>query len=430
MSSRNTVDHRHRLAFVTSVYPHAQEYGAQQRVLNILRLLNGFGEVSIVLLVDGAVDADSLRKTRAEFGDVTVMPLYHTPLTSLRQRLRFELDSRLVNTSLFSIAPEDQQRLHAILAQCDLVWIHTLRTANECGVYKWPRSILDLDDIPSQLSATNATVQEGMLDRLAARRMSFVWRRREHHIRERFARVVVCSEVDRRYIGGGPQVSVIPNGFPEPATRPARLPAQPSRIGFIGALWGRPNRDGVNWFVNEVWPLVKRETPGARLRLMGEPAGYNFADAGPDIDQLGHVAEPNDEIGTWYAMIVPIRIGGGTRVKIAQAFARNCPVISTTLGAYGYPVTSGKELLIADDAQTFARACLRLIDDPHLGAAIADNAWNRFQNSLTWRAIGSALQEVVDGFLAENEHLAYHESEQGGLSEPDSPHVGGKAPFG
>ncbi len=403
MNTRNTTDVRWSIVFVTSVYPHAQAYGAQQRVLNMLRALRQLGDVSIVLLVDPPVDAERLRKTRDEFGEVTVFEVRETPLTTLGQRLRFEFDPRQTNTSFYGIGETDRDRLVGMLATHDLAWIHTLRTANECGIHKWPRSVLDLDDIPSQLNATNSRVQSGILRRLKAQRMALIWRRREQRVFERFDMVTVCSEPDRRYLGGGQRVTVVPNGFEEPPSRPARVPAQPPRVGFVGALWGRPNREGIGWFIKDVWPLVKSKSPHARLRLVGEDAGFNLSDDGPDIDQLGYLVDPNDEIGTWSAMVVPIRIGGGTRVKIAQAFSRNCPVVSTTIGAYGYSMKDGEEIAIADDIQAFAQACVRFIDDPAFGSAVAEKAWAKFQSSWTWRAVGDSLTQALVHFFTETE---------------------------
>jgi polysaccharide biosynthesis protein PslH len=392
-----------QILYVTSVHPHAREYGAQQRVLNICRLLKRHGSVSVVLLSDTPVDADSLRETEREFQEVIVFVLEAAQLATLWQRVRFELDPNFVNTSFFQIGAVDRQTLLKKIANSDLVWIHTIRTANECGIYRWPKSILDLDDLPSQLNASNAKVQRGIVRRLKTARMSMIWRRRERRVFERFDMVTVCSEPDRRYLGGDWRVSVVPNGFEEPPIKPLRALALPPRLGFIGGLWGLPNQDGVDWFIESVWPTVKSSVPGARLRIVGGGGRHNLANDGPDIDQLGFVVDPSEEISTWSAMIVPIRIGGGTRVKIAQAFSRNCPVVSTPLGAYGYSVRDGEDILIADSKNSFAAACIRLIEDPTLGSNLAEKAWLKFQKDWTWRAVGESLARTVGRVIPASE---------------------------
>src|SRR5262249_38134877 len=160
------------------------------------------------------------------------------------------------------------------------------------------------------------------------------------------------------------------------------------------------NVEGVEWFLQSVWPLVKRRIPQARLRLVGGDTDRDFSKAGQDVDGLGYMADAGDEIATWSAMIVPIRVGGGTRIKIAQAFSRRCPVVSTALGAFGYDVTDGEHILIANDEQSFAAGCIKLIEDPQFGTTIADNAWKKFLTSWTWNSIACRLENVVEQCLA------------------------------
>ena len=116
---------------------------------------------------------------------------------------------------------------------------------------------------------------------------------------------------------------------------------------------------------------------------------------GQDIDGLGYLDDATDEISSWSTMIVPIRVGGGTRVKIAEAFSRRCPVVSTTLGAFGYEVTDGVELVLADNSESFANACVRLINDRVLATKLSDTAWTRFLREWTWDSIGGSVEEVV-----------------------------------
>src|SRR5207248_2505937 len=92
----------------------------------------------------------------------------------------------------------------------------------------------------------------------------------------------------------------------------------------------------------------------------------------------GPSRERGEGIATWSIMIVPIRVGGGTRIKVLEAFARRCPVVATSLGAFGYELHDGDELFLADDPKLFASRCIELIQSPELGEAIADRAHRRF----------------------------------------------------
>ena len=95
-------------------------------------------------------------------------------------------------------------------------------------------------------------------------------------------------------------------------------------------------------------------------------------------------------------MIVPVRCGAGTRVKIVEAFSKKCPVVSTKLGAFGYEVLSGEDILLADDPRGFASACVLLLRDTSLGAKLSENAWNKFLHKWTWDSIGETVFDAVE----------------------------------
>ena len=101
-------------------------------------------------------------------------------------------------------------------------------------------------------------------------------------------------------------------------------------------------------------------------------------------------------------MVIPIRCGGGTRIKIAEAFSCRCPVVSTSLGAYGYVVTSGRELMLADTPDDFAAACAMLIQDPSHGEAMANHARDLFDRELNWDAIAPRVGKAVAACLLQN----------------------------
>jgi glycosyltransferase involved in cell wall biosynthesis len=389
-----------RILFVTAVYPHAPEYGAQQRVLNICRLLSQIGKVSIAMVATEPIDQNGLAKTSNEFDIAHVALIQTTPLANLAERIRFELDPDCMNTYFTSIREADREILLKLIDDHDLVWVHTLRTANECRIYKWPHTVLDIDDIPSRVYRSKTQIDSTIIRKLLDYRMVLTWRRRERRVARRFDVTVVCSQSDRHYLGNIRRGHVIPNGYVLPKEQPNRANSVPPRVGFIGWFGGMPNVDGVAWFIQNVWPLVKRRIPEARLRLVGGDSDRDFAKTGQDVDGLGYIADPGSEIATWSAMIVPIRVGGGSRVKIAQAFSRKCPVVSTSLGAFGYDVKNGEEILIADDPQSFSAACIKLIQDAQFGTTIAENAWRKFLANWTWSSIGYALESVIEQCLA------------------------------
>jgi len=149
--------------------------------------------------------------------------------------------------------------------------------------------------------------------------------------------------------------------------------------------------------------------PGLQLRVVGR----NTNDAGklgPNIAGLGWLEDPGEEIATWSAMIVPIRFGAGTRVKMAEGFARKCPIVATSVGAFGFGVRDGEEFLLADNARDFASACVRLVSNPGLGKALAARAHQRFLREWTWESLEGSVRGVVGEFLAGNGSLRHREA--------------------
>jgi polysaccharide biosynthesis protein PslH len=209
----------------------------------------------------------------------------------------------------------------------------------------------------------------------------------------------VCSEDDRRYLGRPERIHVIPNGAHPLAARP-RAFSEPPRIGLIGNCTFTFNEDGVKWFIRHVWPMIKREIPRAQLRLVGRGSAGYLTKLGPDIIGLGWLEDPGEEIASWSAMIVPIKVGAGTRVKVAEGFARRCPVVATTIGAFGYDLENGREILLADRADDFASACVLLLRTPELGEALSERAHKRFLEQWTWDSFESTVGTVVQECLA------------------------------
>jgi glycosyltransferase involved in cell wall biosynthesis len=139
--------------------------------------------------------------------------------------------------------------------------------------------------------------------------------------------------------------------------------------------------------------------PNVRLRLIGKDTDGTLKPTEPDVDALGWVANPAEEIATWSAMIIPVHRGGGTRIKIADAFSRQCPAVSTPLGAFGYDVENGRQLMLADTAEDFGRACIELIKNPARGAELAAKGWRDFLEKWTWDAIAPKVWTAAEDCL-------------------------------
>jgi glycosyltransferase involved in cell wall biosynthesis len=402
---------RPKILFVTSHWPLALAYGAQQRVQNIGRLLSRFGDVSLVIVPTERGDEEAERQTRREYEVLRVIrPLLVSPgrkSDQLSQRLRHEFDPTYMATDPYAVSERDRTALLELIQQHDVVWVHTVRTANWFRIDRWPHSVLDVDDLPSRSHRSEAQSADSPLKRLLDLRRSWIWRRRERNLPERFDVLTVCSEDDRRYLGKLDLIHVIPNGAHSLQARP-RICSEVPRIGLIGNCTFAPNENGAKWFIRDVWPMIKREIPRAQLRLVGRGSEGHLTKLGPDITGLGWLEDPGDEIASWSAMIVPIKVGAGTRVKVAEGFARRCPIVSTTIGAFGYDVENAREVLLADRAEDFASACILLLRNPELGEALSERAHKRFLERWTWDSFESTVGKVVQECLARSNRAQQH----------------------
>ena len=344
--------------------------------------------------------AEAMEKAASEFQICGSMRVKALPLRGLRDRVRWAFDPLFFN--LYGWVGEEQARVGICesLRHFDLIWIGGLRVANLLELWHWPRSMLDIDDVPSSYELTKWRSDRRLIHRFKAGIRAVALKRREKSLLERFTLLGVCSEADRRYLGGGSRIHVIPNGFERPTAEPRRKSSQPPRIGFIGPFGYTPNLEGVRWFMRACWARIKRDVPDVRLRLVGKDTDGPLRPAGPDVDGLGWLADPSEEIATWSAMIVPIRVGGGTRLKVAEALSHKCPLVSTGLGAFGYDLIDEKEILLADTGRAFARACIRVIQEPVKASEMADRAWRRFLDSWTWDAIAPRVWAAAEQCLS------------------------------
>jgi glycosyltransferase involved in cell wall biosynthesis len=382
-----------RILYVTPFWPQRVGIGSEVRSRQVLRALQALGKVDVAVLDDGEDTSEPREKRLAdgrEFGVMQMLDVKPQPSRGIRGKLGWFVNPRSDYPHGWGVDGETAVRFMREAAGYDLVWFFKLRAANMFPDAKWANSVVDIDDVLSEVESTTAKSATIFKQRLLARARSFSWRRREKILGTRFNALTVCSEADKSYLtqlGVSSPVHVVPNGFDCPAEPPQRKPVTPPRIGFIGYFDYLPNRDGVQWFVENCWPVVKRELPDARLRLVGRGTDGLLRPCGADIDGLGWLANPADEIASWSGMIVPIRLGGGTRVKIAQAFGLKCPVVATSLGAFGYEVRDGQELFLADEPAAFAVACVKTVRDQAAAAAMAERAWQKLLANWTWAAI-------------------------------------------
>lgn len=218
-------------------------------------------------------------------------------------------------------------------------------------------------------------------------------------------RVVAVSEADAQALVRlvpGLQPVVVPNGVDTEAYRafitPSDFPPlhQPALV-FTGKMDFRPNVDGVLWFWSEVWPRIRAEAPGAHFYVVGQRPHARLAPLAedPSVTVTGFVPDVRPYIAQATVYVIPLRIGGGTRLKVLEAMAMGKAIVSTSLGCEGFPLRSGTHLLVGDTPRAFADAVLALLQDAPRRRTLGAAAQNLAATQYDWAAIVPRLEEVL-----------------------------------
>lgn len=218
----------------------------------------------------------------------------------------------------------------------------------------------------------------------------------------KFQHVIAVSENDRslmtRWVDAD-HVTVVPTGVDLAEYRPSAAAtaanSSASLITFVGAMDWEPNVDGVEYFCGEVWPLIKAEVPKARFRIVGRNPDRRVQKwASNSIEITGRVPSVVEHLHQSSVVVVPLRIGGGTRLKIYEAMATAKAVVSTTVGAEGLDVHHGRDIVLADDPASFAQAVIKLLQDRELRRRY-ETAAAETAARYDWPAIGERFGEVL-----------------------------------
>lgn len=239
-----------------------------------------------------------------------------------------------------------------------------------CGEVFHPRTmLLDLDDDEADLAPNLATLRKLRGETDASGTLAAATERRgvvRGMILPRFDRVFLANPHDvDRIRSQYPQatVSLLPNVLP-PVARATGVARDPLTLLFLGTLSYLPNEDGVGFFIRAILPLIQTRAPRVRLRVVGSgPPERPKTLVADGVDFIGPVADVGPEFARAGQLVVPLRAGSGTRIKILEAFRHGTPVVSTTCGVAGLDVSHGDQALIADSPDAFADCCLRLVND-------------------------------------------------------------------
>jgi polysaccharide biosynthesis protein PslH len=240
----------------------------------------------------------------------------------------------------------------------------------------------------------------------------------ERRIYPQFQAITMVSERDRRaveknIISCAGRVSVVPNGVDTERNVPGLAEPQSSSLVFNGALSYYANTDAMRYFLGEILPLVHAACPQASLKITGRSDGADLKalHIGNLVQLTGYLEDVRPTVAGSWACVVPLRIGGGTRLKILEAMALGTPVVATSKAAEGLDVTHEHDILIADEPGDFARQTLRLLGDPGLRGRLAQNARALVEAKYSWDMIGRQFCELVETTVERFRTIALSESQ-------------------
>jgi glycosyltransferase involved in cell wall biosynthesis len=226
--------------------------------------------------------------------------------------------------------------------------------------------------------------------------------RYERRVSQASGHIVAVSQTDAdemRRLFDVTRVTEIPTGVNiEYFLPPIPPPTTTADLVFVGSMDWLPNVDGVLYFVREILPLIRQVRPDTTLAIVGRtppPKIAQLAAADPRIQVTGTVPDIRPYLWSSAVAIVPLRIGGGTRLKIYEAMAAQIPVVSTTIGAEGLSVNPPQDIRLADTPDHFASHCLELLTTPEIRAGLSRAAWEMVNSHFSWEQVARAFEKIM-----------------------------------
>lgn len=235
-------------------------------------------------------------------------------------------------------------------------------------------------------------------------------RRIEADVCRSFDHVITVSEDDQRTLErefGITHTSTIPTGVDTDFFHPTTDRLEPGRLVFVGSMDWDPNEDGVAWFLREVYPRIRQEVPHASFSIVGRSPSSRLcamAKKEASVELTGWVRDVRPYVAQAEVVVVPLRIGGGTRIKIPEAMAMAKAVVSTPIGAEGLPFNNGREIQIAERPEQFAGVVVELLNNTALRNSIAAAARDEVANHHGWEAVIERVEEILERVTHQHAH--------------------------
>ncbi len=387
---------------LTPILPYPLTDGARIRNFNLIRALSVNHRVHLVSFVIETTRAEDIEELRGFVHDLqTVSRAQRYAVKDLLKGVCTSTPFTIINYRSDEMVGVVSRKLNEGI---DVVHCEHLNMAQYAPAGIGLKRVIDMHNLESEIMRRYAEKAGDPLKALYSRMTAKKLARYEREVLKGFD---LCCAVSARDAGHIKEFCsdtvVVDNGVDldtfllrgETITEP--------RLVYTGWMKYHANNDAAKYFCDEIFPAIQKDRPEVTVDIVGkepsdevlrlsETAGVNVTGAVPDIRPYINGAS---------VYIVPLRVGGGTRLKILEAMAIGIPIVSTSIGCEGIGLTHGKDILIADTAEDFAAQTLRLLDDPALRKRLAANARELVQERFSWKMIGEKLLSAYNTIVME-----------------------------
>ncbi len=397
-----------RVLLLTQVLPYPPDSGPKVKTYYVLKYLARQHRVTLVSFVRDTDKPEYIRHLETLCEKVITVPITRSKVRDLAF-----LGKSLLTNQPWMMLRDDRAEMRAALAELakgepfDVVHADQTNMGQFALPFTRSRRVLDLHNalwvLYKRLAETTAATSP----------MKYIlmrdWRllkRYEGELCRAFEAVTAVSEEDKAALmeaGARGDMTVIPIAID--TDEQAFIQRQPSgpHIVHIGTMYWPPNIDGITWFLDEIYPRVKAQVPDVRCTLIGArpPASISErAQTDSSLTVTGYVPDPLPYLRDSSMMVVPLRSGGGMRVKILNALSQGIPMVSTTVGCEGIAVENGRDILVADDPAAFADATVRLLKDAALNQQITERGRQTAEQKYDYRQACKPLDAIYTGGTA------------------------------
>ncbi len=392
-----------KILWICPFFLHPTDRGAQIRTLGTLKQLHKRHEIHFAALNDPSNTEGPGRSNEYSTRHIVVE---HAAPARGSWRIFPQLVSSLMNPvpmAVFRYASQKLRRqIDVLIASerydsivCDfLAAAPNLTNLGECVLFQhnvettiWERHVQQAD---SPVKKAFFKLQAGKMDAY------------EKKVCQGSKHVIAVSVIDAermKRMFGIENVTSVSTGVDVEYFAPPVTPAQTSDIVFCGSMDWLPNIDAVLYFLSDMLPSIRARLPNATFTIAGrspDPKILKAVEGLAGVSVTGKVDDMRPYLWGSKISIVPIRIGGGTRLKIYECMAAGLPVVSTTVGAEGLRYQDGADIVLADDPVSFSDACVRMLTDDSTRRSIAQNALQRVQNEFSWEAVSREFETILE----------------------------------